>query len=187
MKYLQAILVCIMVLVLAGAANAQQLKFPPGLDRLASKAAEVVDVTMDRQMLNFAGKFLSDRDPDDVEARKLIQNLNGIYVKSFEFDKPGEYSPADIEMFRSQLKPPVWSKMVEARSKRDGENVEVYIKTENGAAMGMAIIAAEPQELTLVNIDGPINPEQLSQLGGQFGIPKVDVQPKAQTSKGPNK
>jgi hypothetical protein len=69
--------------------------------------------------------------------------------------------------------------MVEARSKVDGENVEVYFKTENGTATGMAIIAAEPKELTLVHIDGPLDPEQLSSLGGQFGIPKVEMNRKA--------
>lgn len=65
--------------------------------------------------------------------------------------------------------------MVEARSKRDEQNVEVFFKMENGTVNGMAIIAAEPNELTLVHIDGPIDPEQLGSLGGQFGIPRVEV------------
>ncbi|HET8668786.1 MAG TPA: DUF4252 domain-containing protein [Terriglobales bacterium] len=179
MKCLKSIMIGLLTLALAGVAAAQQLKFPADLDRLAAKAAEVVDVTMDRQMLAFAAKFLSDKDPEDVEAKRLIRNLNGIYVKSFEFEKPGAYSPADIEAFRSQLKAQQWSRMVEARSKVDGENVEVYFKTENGTATGMAIIAAEPKELTLVHIDGPLDPEQLSSLGGQFGIPKVEMNRKA--------
>jgi hypothetical protein len=45
---------------------------------------------------------------------------------------------------------------------------------------GLVVIAAEAKELTIVNIVGPIDLDQLSRLGGQFGIPKVDL-------KGPEK
>jgi hypothetical protein len=151
---------------------AQQLKFPPDLERLAAKASEVVDVNMDRRMLDFAGRFMEAE--DDAEAKALIKNLRGIYVKSFEFDNPGEYSPADVELFRSQLHEPEWSKVVTARSKRDGENVEVYFHLDNGVSQGLAIIAAGAKELTLIHIDGPIDPMQLSELGGQFGIPAIE-------------
>ena len=58
------------------------------------------------------------------------------------------------------------------RSKRDGENAEVFLRTENNRIAGLAVIAAEPAELTVVNIFGPIDPEDLSRLGGQFGIPR---------------
>jgi hypothetical protein len=34
-----------------------------------------------------------------------------------------------------------------------------------------------------VSIEGPINLEQLSELGGQFGVPKVEVTPKPGTKK----
>ncbi len=168
--------VLVVVILLATAAFAQELKLPR-LDNLRSKAAEVVDVTMDKNMLEFASKFLSSKDAGDVEAKKVISNLKGIYVRSFEFDKAGSYSMADVEPFREQLKAPLWSKMVETDSK-GGEHVEVYLRMENGIAMGMAIIAAEEKELTLVHLDGPIDPEQLSRLGGQFGIPKISVEGK---------
>ncbi len=168
----------ILVVLTAGTAFSQDLKLP-ALDNLKAKASEVVDVTMDKNMLGFASKFLSNKEADDVEAKKLISNLKGIYVRSFEFDKSGAYSMADVEPFRQQLKSPLWSKMVEAHSKKDGEHVEVFFRMENGIATGLAIIAAEDKELTLVHIDGPIDPEQLSSLGGQFGIPQVSVKNRA--------
>jgi hypothetical protein len=37
------------------------------------------------------------------------------------------------------------------------------------------VIAAEPLELTIVNIDGPIRPEDLAKLGGQMGVPRIDI------------
>jgi len=35
----------------------------------------------------------------------------------------------------------------------------------------LVVLSAEPKELTVVNIDGPIDPEQLSELSGHMGIP----------------
>ena len=37
------------------------------------------------------------------------------------------------------------------------------------------VIAAEPRELTVVNIVGTIDPAQLSDLGGRFHIPGLDL------------
>ena len=45
------------------------------------------------------------------------------------------------------------------------------------ATLLLWIIAAQPKELTVVNIVGSIDLDQLSKLGGQFGIPKIDVEP----------
>jgi hypothetical protein len=58
----------------------------------------------------------------------------------------------------------------------------VYVKREGNQIVGLTVLSAEPKELTIVNIVGPIDVEQLSRLGGQFGIPKVDVK---QTEKPP--
>ena len=73
------------------------------------------------------------------------------------------------------MKGPAWYRIINTRSKRDGERVDIFFKMENDKVIGVIIIAVEPHEITFVNIVGPIDPEQLSELGGQFGIPKVDV------------
>lgn len=158
---------------------AQDIKIPVNIDKLSKKASEVVDVNLDGPMLKFASKFLSSEDRNDVEAQQLIKNLTGIYVRSFEFDNTGEYSEADVEEVRSQLKSPMWVRPVNVRSKKDGENVDVFFKMEGENVMGLAIIAAEPKELTIVNLVGPIDPTKLSELSGHFGIPKVEQSPKA--------
>jgi hypothetical protein len=36
------------------------------------------------------------------------------------------------------------------------------------------VIASEPREFTIVNIVGSIDLDKISQLEGQFGIPKMD-------------
>jgi Domain of unknown function (DUF4252) len=154
---------------------AQEIKLPPSLDRLATKASEVVDVTMDANLLQLAARFLSDKDADEAQVKKLVGGLKGIYVRSFEFEKAGEYQNSDVEPVRAQLHSPAWSRIVGVRSLKAGDNSEVFIKTENGKIGGLAILVTEPKQLTIVSIEGTIDPDQLHELGGHFGIPKIDT------------
>ncbi len=169
MKY--AIPVLFLILPLA----AQEIKMPPGLDKLAAKASDVVDVSLDASLLQLASRFLSEKDPDEAHVKQLVGGLKGVYVKSFEFDENNQYNQADIEEFRAQFRPPLWSRIVGAHSKKNGENSEVFLKTENNQITGLAVIVTEPKELTIVNIIGTIRPEDLRDLGGHMGIPKIDV------------
>jgi hypothetical protein len=162
------------------AARGQDVKIPANVERLAAKAVETVNVTVDGALLQLAGKFLSSNDPDQKKIKALIGNLKGIYVRSFKFENEGEYSDIDVESMRSQLRAPDWSRIVNVTSKKGGDNVDVAYKLDKGKIAGLVVIAAEPKELTIVNIVGPIDLDQLSSLGGQFGIPKVEL-------KGPEK
>ena len=71
-------------------------------------------------------------------------------------------------MVRSQLTN--WSRIVSVTGKED--NAEVYVKKKGDQFDGLFVIDAEPTELTFVNIDGPINPKDLSELSGQMGNPE---------------
>ena len=180
MKTIIVLFTLILLPAIATAARGQDVKIPANIERLAAKAVETVNVTVDGALLQLAGKFLSSTDPDQKKIKTLIGNLKGIYVRSFEFANEGEYSTADLDSLRSQLRSPEWSKMVTVSSKKGGDNVDVFFKMEKDKIAGLVVIAAEPKELTFVNIVGPIDLDQLSSLGGQFGIPKVDL-------KGPEK
>ncbi|MBV9300481.1 MAG: DUF4252 domain-containing protein [Acidobacteriaceae bacterium] len=152
---------------------AQDIKMPVNLDKLAEHATETVDVTLDTSMLQLASRFLSKDDPDEAKVKKLVSKLKGVYVRSFEFDKDGQYSKSDVEAIRSQLRTPDWARIVGVKSVQ-GENSEVYLKKNGDQLGGLVVICAEPKELTIVHIDGPIDPEELSELGGHMGIPKLD-------------
>ena len=171
--------------------RAQDIKLPPDIDKLSSKAKETVEVNMDGPMLRWASKFLSAEDPEEQKAAKLVANLKGIYVRSYEFDKEGAYTTVEVESLRSQVRTPGWSKVVGVRSDTDGDNVDVFFKLENEKMAGIVIICAEPKELTFVNIVGPLEIDQLSELGGEFGIPKLKTKtlskPIAKAEKGDHK
>ena len=151
---------------------AEDLKMPVDLDKVAQRAKESVDVTLDQSMLQLASGFLSKDDPDEAQVKKLIAKLKGIYVRSFEFDKEGEYSTTDLQALRVQLKAPAWSRIVGVKSLK-GENTEIYLLKNGDQIGGLVILNAEPKELTIVHIDGPINPEDLSRLSGHMGIPEI--------------
>jgi len=150
----------------------EDIKLPVNLDKLAERASESVDVTLDESMLQLASKFLSKDDPDEVQVKKLVGKLKGVYVRSFEFEKEGQYSLGDVEAIRVQLKSPQWTRIVGVKSLK-GENSEIYIHRNGDQIAGLVVIATEPKELTIVHIDGQINPEELSELGGHMGIPEI--------------
>jgi hypothetical protein len=170
-----AVLVMILAALPSFGQDAARLKIS-GLEKLAAKASEVVDVNLDGAMLKLASKFIDeDEDEEDVEVKKMLQNLKGIYVKSFEFDKEGEYTDADVDAIRAQLHAPTWARMVSVRSKKQGDNAEVYFMGSESNIQGLAIIAADPKELTVVNIVGPIDIEELSKLSGHMGVPYIKI------------
>jgi|SRR5580704_16704400 hypothetical protein len=154
---------------------AQDIKLPANLDRLSAKAEESVDVTLDGSLLKMAARFLSDRDdPDMARVRRIVAKLEGVYVRSFQFHNDGEYDRADVESVRSQLQAPTWGRIVGVRSRREGNDVDVFLKVPaSGALGGVVIIVAEPRELTFVNVVGTIQPEDVAELGGQFHIPRL--------------
>ena len=167
--------IVLLLLLCAPLVPAQEFPWKGNLDKYAAEASETVDVTLDSSMLNLAKTFLSDKDADQREAKEIVSQLKSIYVRSYEFDKPGMYNTADIEQFRAELKAPEWNRIVGVKSKRDGENDYVFVRMVNGKMAGLAVIDASPKEFTLVYIDGPIDLEKISALGGQFGVPKFDA------------
>jgi len=113
------------------------------------------------------------KDPDEAKVKKLIMGIEGIYIRSFEFKNTGAWSAADLDRVRTQLKAPEWSKIVGVKSNEDGENIEIWLRTEKGKVSGVAILASEPRELTVVNLVGNIDLESVADLGGHFGLPKI--------------
>jgi hypothetical protein len=151
-------------------AYGQTLKLD-SLDKLAAKASDTVKVTLNGQTLRLAARFLSNDDPEEMQIKELVKNLKGIYVRSFEFSKAGQYADSDLDAIRTQLRDANWTSIVEVHSKND-DNADVFVKGDGDQFTGVAIIAAEPRELTVVHIDGPIDLEGVRKLSGTFGIPE---------------
>jgi hypothetical protein len=152
-------------------AQTSPLPLPPPVEKeLAAKASNVTEVTLGKNMLAFASKFMNGKDADDAATRRLIEGLDGIYVREYEFDKEGEYSMEDIQRLRAYFETSEWSPVVRERERKSGETTDVMVKLVNGDPHGMFILSVEPKELSIVLILGPVRMEDLSKLRGIGGL-----------------
>ena len=171
-------LASLLILVAAGAvgAAAQNPRIQTGqLEVLTAKASQTVDVNIDEGLIRLSAKFLSREKPDEARVKDLINGLKGIYVKSFQFETEGQYSSGDLDSIRTQLKSPGWSRIVNVFSRKEG-NLEVYLMQTGDRISGLALLASDPKEFTVVNIVGPVDLDKLTQLEGQFGIPELEIE-----------
>jgi len=159
----------------AFAASPEPKLLIPDFDALTEKAAEAVTITLDPALLSMAAKFLDPNNPEDAAAREVLTGLQGIYVKSYTFESDFVYPKAEVERIRKQLTAPGWSRLVEVRSKKEQANVDIYIALDGNKARGLAIIATEPREFTIVNIVGSVDLDKLHKLEGKFGVPKLEL------------
>jgi len=172
----QPLMVLLLIVSSTLVANAQDSRIQTAsLDHLAAKASESVDVNVDERLMKMAAKVFSDQDADERKIKKLIEGLKGIYVRSFEFDASGQYTDADLESIRTQLRGPGWTRMVNVTSKKDGK-LEVYLLFHGDMVNGLAVLHSDEKELTIVNIVGPVDLDKLAQLEGQFGVPELGIE-----------
>src|SRR5262245_11314656 len=176
----------ILLLFIGTPLHAQRLELTKALEGVASRASEKVEIDLDASMLAFASKILSDSNPEEVSAKKIIAGLSGIYVRSFTFAQDTTLSDADLNSIRSQFVSPAgwWPFAVAVSSQgppkkrrpdsklvwttADGQEVnEIWIWRESPDISrklpenipAMVVLAMTPRQFTVVNIVGPIRPE----------------------------
>src|SRR3569833_4445872 len=138
---------------------------------LAARASNVTEVTLGKNMLGFAAKFMDGKDKDEEATKRLIEGLDGIYVREYEFDKEGQYTAVDVEKLRSYFEAGgEWSSIVRERDKKSGESTDEMMKMVYGHPHGLFVLDAEPRELSIVLILGPVKMEDLSRLSGIGGL-----------------
>ena len=147
----------------------------PDFKALAPQASDSVSINLDAALLSVAARFLDDSDQEDAAVKDLIGQIHGIYVKSYSFDRDFAYPAGGIEAVRSQLTAPGWQKIVEVHSGKQRTGVDIFLCQIQSKTRGLAIIATEPRQFTIVNIVGAIDLNKLRRLEGRFGIPRIDT------------
>jgi hypothetical protein len=147
----------------------------PDFSHLRNKAVDSVDMTIDGFLLRIARKFAQAdaNDPEAIAAATFLENIKSVRVRNFTFDEDGAYSKADVDSVRKQLGSPGWSPLVQVHRNAPQEDVDVYVNMEGDQVKGLAVIASEPREFTIVNIVGSIDVDKIGRLEGQFGIPQL--------------
>jgi hypothetical protein len=163
------------LLIAAAALAAAPQQFHLNFDQLAAKASNSVDISLPAPLLKLAANFLDSGDADEAAVKKLVANIDGVYIRHFEFKSDNVWTQADVDSVRNQLKAPEWSRIVGVKSDSDGQNAEIYLRIVDGKTSGVAIIETESREFTVVNIVGNIDLNDLGALSGHFDIPKVKI------------
>lgn len=185
--FIRPALVLVAVMASAATALAQNPKLNlDNLERLEAKAAKTVDVTIDRELMSLAVKMISgETGADAKKVREIVSGIQEIYVRGYEFENENEYDRADVDAIRSQLSGPGWSRLTSVRSRKGADNAEIYVMHGGGKVLGLAILVSELKELTVVNIVGEIDPERLSELDGEFGVPRIELKREDKTAPAP--
>ena len=148
----------------------------PEFAALADKASETVTVTLDANLLGMAARFLSNEDPEQAKAKKLVQLPDrhlraALHVRHRLRLSQGRHRWRAPAVECAGLEP-----HRRARSKKENTDVDVFVLIDGDKAQGLAIIASEPREFTIVNIVGNIDLEQLHDLEGNFGVPELEIE-----------
>jgi len=176
-KLTAPVIALLLVVGSAAATRAQDSRLQlSSLDHLAVKASQSVDVNIDERLMRLAAKVISDKDAEERQIKQLVAGIKGIYVKTFEFEADGQYSAADLETIRKQLRGPGWTRMVNVTSKKEGA-LEVYLLMNGEQVGGLAVLGTDDRELIVVNIVGPVDLDKLAKLEGQFGVPELGIEP----------
>lgn len=182
MRFMNSSTACRMAGLLVGAALAAVLAVPAsaqnpkldldGIKSFATPPAESVKVDVDERLMRLVVGLL---DESEAEAKAILTSLQGVYVRHFKFEAPGQYRTDEVDAIRSQLTRGGWVRLVEARSAREGNDADAFLAMQGDRIIGFAIVVSNPTEVTIVNIVGTIDPAQLRKLGGQLGIPKIEI------------
>lgn len=148
-----------------------QSPLPPQVEKeLAQHASDVTEVTLDKNMLGFAARFMNGKHKDDATIRQLIQGLDMIYVREYRFDKDGQYSQDLVERLHQAFSSPEWSTLVKERDRKRNTSSSVLFKVVNGENRGLFVLDAQPHDLSIVLILGQIKLEDLGKLQSLSGL-----------------
>ena len=153
----------------------EQAQLSIDLPELEQRADEVVEINLEGRSLDMGRKLLTLRKGLSRSVKEFVKGLKGVYVRRFWFAHNKAYSREDSDPIRKQLKDDGWVPMIDVRDRQKTETVAVYSYMENEEVAGVTVVSEEPQELTVINIVGPVDLEALSELGGQLGLPVMNL------------
>lgn len=143
------------------------------LDRLGANAKSNANITLNTAMLRLGAAFLSSDGDSDAEAVKsLIGKLRAIYIRSYKYDVPGQYSEADLAPLRAMLSQPKWMAVVDVKEGKDTNQI-YFLAGPNDKLAGVAVITLQPTKVNIVYIDGELDPADIAKLSGSMGIPEI--------------
>lgn len=132
-----------------------------------------IEVYLKQPMLNLLRKFIKDEDPElyDIFGKLQLVRVQVFDVTSDLATKFDAESAKTVKILDEKG----WEKIV--RVFEDDQRVFVYLKPSEDYELiqGIVVIAMEGfKEAVFVNIVGDIHPDDISKLGGHFGVDELD-------------
>lgn len=155
-----------LTLPLLACSHGPELRLPASTD-FRQPATETVNITLGAMPLHFAAALMDDHDSEAAAVKQTLAGVKSVQIRSYEFASDYPCAQTDLGPLRSQLAQPGWTRLVETH-KRDRENVDIYVALNDHVVRGVAIIACEPRELTIVNVVGTVDLDQVARLRHTF-------------------
>lgn len=152
-----------------------QARIEMDLEDLEAKADEVVSVNLEGDSLNLGQKLLAVRKGVSAPIKNLVKGIKGVYLRRLWFSHKKAYSREDVDAIHSQLQGPGWVQTIGVNNRSKTEAVSVYSYVENDQVAGVTVISEEAQELTVINIVGPVDLEALLEMGEAMGLPVMKL------------
>jgi len=151
----------------------------PSFSSLETAATTAVNIDLGPWLLRLAGAAMDDHDPDTATVKSLLAGLKLVQIRSFAFVNDFAYPHAQVAELRRQFAGPRWTPLLQAHDRKANEEVDIYIARENDQTRGLALIASDPHQFTVINVAGAIRLEDLPALQEQLHIPPVKFPPVA--------
>jgi hypothetical protein len=168
MSHRIAVALVLVALSAAAEASGPRLKLP-SFAHLESQAVESTDITLGWLPLRFAGWFIDEDDPRSAQAHQMLRSVKSVSVRHYEFGSDFVYSTHDLDTVRAQLSGNGWSQVVQVRDRRKDEDVDVFLCLDGEKITGIAIVASQPRQFTIVNIVGSLDMEQVERWADHVG------------------
>jgi hypothetical protein len=162
-------LACLLLPLLA-AAQPPHITIPSFADLKAS-AQDSVDITLGPPALGLLGWLADDSDTEGAQLKRALRGLKSVQIRNYEFKNGFTYPKADLDALRAQLSQPGWSQWVKVRNRDEKEDVDIYVALQNRTVEGVTVIACGLHELTVINLVGSVELDQVEGLRKMFEHP----------------
>ncbi|MGA2185393.1 MAG: hypothetical protein ABSH47_20420 [Bryobacteraceae bacterium] len=135
---------------------------------LEGRADEVVRVNMNSATLWALSQAIPDDAGEDARFFQALSGVSEIKVVSLSFHGGGMPPQEDVDAVRARAIPDGWTRFLRSHSTDPEEMVAGY-----AGPGGLAIITAEPGEITTVHIDGVFSSSAVPLLSHRFGLPAI--------------
>ena len=127
-----------------------------GTEKFAKNASDVTEVNLDPTMLGAVNKGGN---------AGIAKKLDFIVVHSYTYDQPGMYRQEDLEEYRQRLAGNGWKCFIHERSKKESSDICQRGGATDSDTRELAILTAEPKEITFVHLKGRMSLGEMSMMG----------------------